>query len=117
MMTFEHYKYFVWIWIAIAIIIFVVSLYITAPYGRHIKNTWGPLIDNKVGWIIMELFVLLILYSFILTGENQQSIANWVIIGLFSFHYFHRSFIFPFKLRTNGKKMPLSIIGMGLFLI
>lgn len=113
-MSFEQYTVFTWIWIALAAAVFVLLLFITAPYGRHTKRTWGPLINNKLGWFIMEFFLLVILFYFIFTGENEQSIVNMIIIGLITLHYVDRSLIFPFRIKTKGKKMPLVIMLMAL---
>jgi len=115
MITFNQYTFFTWGWIALALIIFVVLNFITAPYGRHTKSGWGPLIDNKLGWFIMEFFVLLVLFYFVFSGVNKQSLVNWIILGLFSIHYIHRSIIFPLRIKTWGKKMPVSIVAMGVF--
>ncbi len=114
MITFKQFALFSWGWIVLGLIIFVALNFITAPYGRHTKKGWGPLIDNKLGWFLMEFFALVVLFYFILTGENKQSLVNWVIVGLFTLHYLHRSIIFPLRIKTKGKKMPVSIIGMGL---
>lgn len=98
-----------------AAIIFFVLLRITAPYGRHASAKWGPAIDNRLGWAIMELPVILMLFIFIFPFIHSLSAASWAMIGLFCFHYFNRAFIFPFRLRTKGKTMPLLVIGSGIF--
>ena len=113
-MTFEQYTTFTWAWIAIAAAVFILLLFVTAPYGRHTKTNWGPLIDNKIGWFIMEFFLLVVLFYFILTGENIQSGVNMIIIAIISIHYINRSVIFPLRIKTKGKKMPLTIVLMGL---
>ena len=113
-MSLEQYTTFTWVWIAIAAPVFILLLYVTAPYGRHTKQTWGPLISNKLGWFIMEFFLLVILFYFVLTGENQQSLVNMIIIGLITLHYIDRSVIFPMRIKTKGKKMPLVIMLMAL---
>lgn len=115
MITLEQYKLFTWTWIAVAVVTFIVLLKITAPYGRHTKSTWGPLIDNKSGWFIMEFFVLLVLFYFIFTGSNVQSAVNIIILILFGLHYVNRSIVFPLRIKTNGKKMPVSIMFMAMF--
>lgn len=113
-MTQAYFNVFIWGWIAIAVVTFIALLFITAPYGRHTKSTWGPLIDNKLGWFIMEFFVLVVLAFFIYNGKNVQSMVNWIIIGLFGLHYINRSIVFPLRIKTNGKKMPMSIMLMAM---
>jgi len=113
-MTFELFEELNWAWIGIALIIFLVLLFITAPYGRHIKSGWGPLVGNRFGWIMMEISVLFVIYYFVLTGNLEQSFVNWIILSLFTFHYLNRSLIFPFRIKTKGKKMPASIVLMGI---
>lgn len=119
MLTFEEYSLFTWTWIGIAVVIFVVLLFITAPYGRHTKKSWRPLIDNKLGWFCMEFFLLIVLFYFLLTGENKQSTVNCIIVGMISFHYINRSIIFPLRIKTKGKKMPLviALMAMGFNLV
>lgn len=119
MLTFEEYSLFTWAWIGIAVVIFVVLLFITAPYGRHTKKSWRPLIDNKLGWFCMEFFLLIVLFYFLLTGANKQSIVNCIIVSMISFHYINRSIIFPLRIKTKGKKMPLviALMAMGFNLV
>lgn len=96
------------IWIFLAVSTFLFLLFITAPYGRYTKSGWGKLIDNRLGWIIMELpSFLIILFFSIFFIRNFYALflaAIWLL------HYFYRTFIFPFRLHTKDKKMPLSII-------
>lgn len=115
MITFEIYELYTWVWISVAVVTFIALLKITAPYGRHTKSTWGPLIGNKLGWFIMEFFVLVVLSYFIIIGSNVQSLVNLIILGFFALHYINRSIIFPLRIQTNGKKMPVSIMLMAMF--
>ncbi len=112
--SFEQYTFIAAAWSGIAIVVFFLLLFITAPYGRHTNAKWGPLVNNNLGWFIMEFFLLITLAYFINIGSNQQSLVNWIIIGLVAFHYINRSLIFPFRLKTKKKKMPLLIALMGL---
>jgi hypothetical protein len=102
-------------WIVIAVIIFFLLLRITAPYGRHTSAKWGPLISNHIGWLVMELPVLIVLFIFLLPMAKNISNIIGVLIGLFCLHYFNRVFIFPFRLHTKGKKMPLLIVSSAVF--
>jgi 3-oxo-5-alpha-steroid 4-dehydrogenase 1 len=103
------------IWIGIALLLFPVLLRVTAPYGRHTRRGWGPLISNRTGWIIMELPALLVFWAFAFSGAEKQAPFDYLFIALWSAHYLNRSIVYPFRIRTHGKKMPLSIAGMAIF--
>jgi len=108
-MKIETFQLLVWIWIAIAIVLIPVQLRITAPYGRHTRSGWGPMIDNRFGWVLMELVSPLIFMYFFLSGDQPKSAPMWLIFALWIAHYTNRSLIFPLRLQTRGKQMPLSI--------
>ena len=99
---------FLCIWIAIAIIIFPLQLFVSAPYGRHTKTTWGPMLSNKLGWVLMESWALITFWVVYLNCFNGNFYSLFFAI-LYSLHYLHRSFIFPLRTKTNGKQMPLLI--------
>lgn len=104
----------VYIWMAIALVIFPVLLFIKAPYGRHISKSWGPLINNNIAWTLMEAPSLLVFGYFFLSGTRQHELVTWIFFALWMIHYLNRTFIFPLRLRTHGKKMPVSILLMGI---
>lgn len=104
----------VYAWIACGLVIFPLVLRIIAPYGRHTTAKWGKLINNRVGWIIMESPALLVFGGFFLFGSKEHGLVSWIIFGLWIMHYVHRTLIFPFRLRTKGKQMPLAIVFMAM---
>ena len=88
--------------------------FITVPYGRHTQSrNWGPLVDNRVGWIIMELPALLTMPIVFLMGDAEKTTFLWLMFAAWIFHYFNRVVIFPFRTKTTGKKMPLSVALFG----
>jgi 3-oxo-5-alpha-steroid 4-dehydrogenase 1 len=99
---------FVMIWILFGIILFPIQFYISAPYGRHTKQSFGPLISNKLGWIIMESWALLtfVLVYYKYFNTNFYSLFFGIIYAL---HYVNRGIIYPLKTKTNGKKIPLLV--------
>ena len=101
------------VWASIGLGSFILLQFVNAPYGRHVKNGWGPQISNKLGWIIMEAPSFLIILYFYLTS-NQGLYASMLSI-LWLLHYINRTFIYPFRIRTKGKRMPLIIVGSAIF--
>ncbi|MBK8611152.1 MAG: 3-oxo-5-alpha-steroid 4-dehydrogenase [Chitinophagaceae bacterium] len=115
LIPFSSYQVIFYVWISIALFVFVLLLKIAAPYGRHSSAKWGPLIDNHYGWLLMELPALAVMIFFFFHNLTIDNLAVELMIGLFCLHYFNRTFIFPFRLRTRGKKMPLLIMFSGIF--
>jgi hypothetical protein len=114
-MNIDTFNTLVYIWIIMALVTFPFVLKVKAPYGRHTKTGWGPMIDNRLGWIMMEAPSLIMITVFFLTGNGEKPGLTWLFFGLFAFHYINRTLIFPFRLRTLGKKMPVSIALMAVF--
>ena len=108
-------EYLAIIWIIIAILVFPILLKITAPYGRHTTTKWGPMVDNKIGWVLMELPSLIIFITLVLTGKNAMTKPLWILFGVWAIHYFNRAIIFPMRTRTKGKKMPVLIVLSAVF--
>ena len=97
-------------WIILGCLVFPALLFITAPYGRHSSRKWGLTIPNREGWILMELPALVLFLYFIFAGKSDKNTAVWIIVTLFMVHYANRSLIYPFRIKTQGKRMPLLIV-------
>lgn len=113
-MNYETYNNIMYGWMAIAVAVFFLLLKITAPYGRHASPKWGPQISNRMGWIIMEAPVMILLLYFVTRYSLNQNAVTYTLVAAFMFHYINRTFIFPFRIHTKGKKMPLIIVGSGI---
>lgn len=101
--------------VAVITLISLVVLKVRAPYGRHSNDQWGKMISNKWGWVIMELPALLLTPILALSGPSNKDWFAWLLIGLWVLHYFNRTVIYPFRIKTKGKKMPLTIVYSALF--
>lgn len=115
MITLEKFNLLVWIWIGIALIAFPVLLKIPQPYGRHTKSNWGPMINNRLGWAFMELPALFVFALCVYFTDSWYNLTLVVAAFLWFLHYFHRAVIFPLRLKTKGKKMPLVIMFSAIF--
>jgi 3-oxo-5-alpha-steroid 4-dehydrogenase 1 len=92
---------------ALSLFSFVVLMVVPAPYGRHVRSGWGPLISARVGWIAMEAPAVLVFAWAFLAGERWFHPAPISLFTLWQMHFVHRAFVFPF--RTHGGK-PMTLL-------
>ncbi len=103
------------IWIIIGILLFPVLIKNKVPYGRHTSQKWGITISNKIGWILMELPALLVCPIYYIFYNSNLYTINTLFILLWVLHYFNRTIIYPLRIKTKGKRMPLIIAALALF--
>ncbi len=96
-------------WTALAVLLVPVQLLVSAPYGRHARGGWGPKIPNRLAWCAMESVSLALFAGLFLTGAATKSPAAWIFFAAWTAHYTNRALIFPWRLKTQGKTMPLAI--------
>ena len=96
----------------IAVVVFVSLFFVDAGYGKFYDKKWGPAINNKVGWVLMEAPVFIAMLVLWLCSDRRDDLVRLAFLFLFELHYIQRSFVFPFRLRGKSV-MPLSIILMG----
>lgn len=114
-MTVDLYYYILYAWIGLGFVSFPFLLKQTAPYGRHTTKGWGPMIPNQIGWMIMEGFAPIFISIWFFTGNLPKTNASYFLYSIYVLHYVYRSYIFPFRTRTQGKKMPLVISSSAIF--
>jgi 3-oxo-5-alpha-steroid 4-dehydrogenase 1 len=100
-------------WFVLAVVIFVSLFFIVAPYGRHLRNRWGPKIDDRLGWIIMEAPSSLVFLICFVAGASSITVTALVFLVLWEAHYIHRAFIYPFSRRNGTNDMAVAVVGMG----
>ena len=100
--------------IVLACLVFLALQKITPGYGVTFDRKWGPAINNRAGWVIMEapVFVAMAVMWALAPDARRLNPAICVMTSLFLLHYFQRSFIFPMLIKGKSK-MPLSIILSG----
>lgn len=97
---------------ATAVIVFIALNFVDAGYGKFYNPKWGPAVNNRLGWVLMEAPVFVAMLLLWYYSDRRGDAVRLVFLLLFELHYFQRSFIFPLLIRGEGK-MPLSIILMG----
>ncbi len=133
----KTYELFIGCWMIVGVAAGGYLFYKDAPYGRFTKTDWGPMISNRLGWFFMELTVMVAfawrlgrgpahlvgapgngtarLAAGGLGGLSMADGSSWLspagfMVGLFFLHYIHRSLVYPWMIRTSGKKMPVAIM-------
>jgi len=101
-------------WSILAAVVFILLFFFPAPYGRYSRSGWGPVIPDRIGWIVMEAPSALVFALCFLVGEHRDSITAWVFLGAWLFHYVYRAFIYPVRRRSAGRSMPLSVVLMAI---
>lgn len=107
----EFYRWVLWGMMLIAPIIFIVLLFVTAPYGRYERQGWGPCVTARTGWFVMEVPAsIIMLMMFVVVPLNTPV---FLLLSIWQVHYFHRAFIYPFRLNSK-RLMPVVVVGLAI---
>ncbi|MBR1426362.1 MAG: DUF1295 domain-containing protein [Paludibacteraceae bacterium] len=109
----EQFSSLLFIVALIGFLVFVALYHVDAGYGKMRSEKWGPAINNKIGWMLMEcpvFFVMLFMWG---SSELHFTLPYLVFFLLFELHYFQRSFVFPLLMKGNSK-MPLVIMALSI---
>ena len=112
--TLEIHSLIVWLIFGMAAVTFVMVVFITAPYGRHMSDGWGPSISARTGWLLMETPPVLVFFGFYSMGQFRAETIPLIFLFLWQTHYIYRAYVFPFKTRHSGKHMPVLVLLLAL---
>ncbi|MCA9699557.1 MAG: DUF1295 domain-containing protein [Myxococcales bacterium] len=99
--------------LALAAVTVIAVSFVTAPYGRHGREHWGPTIPARWGWVIMETPAVLVFSWIYLQGQHRFETVPLILLGLWQFHYVQRTYVFPFRTRSD-KRMPVLVCLLAL---
>ncbi|MBR4970672.1 MAG: 3-oxo-5-alpha-steroid 4-dehydrogenase, partial [Paludibacteraceae bacterium] len=85
----------------IAAIVFIALYFVDAGYGIMYNKKWGPSVNNRTGWILMEAPVFIVMLLCWWFSDRKFEITPLIFFLLFQTHYFQRSFIFPFLFKSK----------------
>lgn len=95
--------------IATGIMVVISLIFVTAPYGRYERKGWGPEMNERLGWMIMEAVSPLSFLIFFYIGGGTGPVA-YTLLALFVGHYIYRSFIYPLRMRGAGTKPVATVV-------
>ena len=93
--------------VGLGVVSFVLLLFISAPYGRHVRPGWGPTVNARALWIVMEAPSPISFAIVYFMSNNALKPVPLVLFGLFMLHYVYRSFIYPFRMTGGHKQKPI----------
>jgi len=103
-------------WSILAVLAYIMlTKFIVAPFGRHTRKDFGPMINNTLGWVLMEVVSPTVFLYFFITGSGEKTFINWIFAGLWTVHYINRTFIYPFQQKNKKGKMPVAILVSAIF--
>ncbi len=91
-------------------VVLISLLRVTAPYGRHYKPGWGPVLPNRVAWVLMELPALGIIALLVLGSPLGRNFNALIPLSFWLFHYLYRSLLFPALMQPSDKTFPALLV-------
>jgi protein-S-isoprenylcysteine O-methyltransferase Ste14 len=87
--------------------------FVTAPYGRHQRPGFGPSLDARLGWFVMELPAALVFALVYARGAHALDAAPLALLALWQAHYLQRSLVFPLLMRAGNKRNSLLTVALS----
>ncbi|KAK3092950.1 hypothetical protein FSP39_009294 [Pinctada imbricata] len=102
-LTFLSYNLILW-----GFVVLIVLQLTSAPYGRYSRDGWGTKIEPRLAWFIQEIPAFLVPLLLLVTTKAPmiKYLPNKILLACFLIHYFQRSFIFPYLMKS-GRPTPL----------
>lgn len=97
----------------VGLAIFVVLLFVVAPYGRHLRRGFGPSLDGRLGWVLMEATAAMVPAAIFLLAGGPIGPLPWIFLALWEGHYLYRAFVYPFRRPVAGQ-LPALVVGSGM---
>ncbi|KAI8903226.1 3-oxo-5-alpha-steroid 4-dehydrogenase family protein [Gorgonomyces haynaldii] len=95
-----------WIIIASGVAALVVLLFVTAPYGKFSRGSFGILIDGKIAWFVFEGISFFYFGWIVSQLKISWTYEHQIAVFLWMGHYFNRSIIYTLR---APKMAPCSI--------
>ena len=85
-----------WMIIAVAVISFIAAHFISTPYGRYSRYSWGFGVNARLAWLLQECPSFLVPFAIFMVSDRIKELMsldispNIVLLFLFMLHYFRR---------------------------
>ena len=99
-------------WAAIGLVASAVLRRIPAPYGHFVRPGWGPSIQPRFAWFLMESPGLWIFLAMFLASLPCPPVPA-LFAALWMGHYLYRGFIYPALIRST-RAVPIAVVVLAI---
>jgi protein-S-isoprenylcysteine O-methyltransferase Ste14 len=90
----------------------VILLFVSAPYGKHSRPGWGPQMNSKAAWILMETpAVLTPMVLFFIPGNRSTGMV--FCLCLWEMHYLYRTYVYSSLQRGSRPSFPVFLVALA----
>ena len=86
----------------------VALFFVSAPYGKHSRPGWGPQMNSKAAWILMETPAVLVPLVYFIIAGNRSTGAVFSVC-LWELHYLYRTYIYSALQRGSRRSFPVAL--------
>ena len=85
-----------WLIICVGLVSCIASFFITTPYGRYSRCTWGFGVNAQLAWLLQECPAFFVPFTMFLASDGMQQLKsmdptpNVLVLLMFMIHYFRR---------------------------
>lgn len=128
------------LWAALGVATFPVLFRVSAPYGKLVRDGWGPRVDGRWGWFVQEIVSPVTLTAVYLRGITDDDdgggfvfddagatgrpidsprARGWVVLflALWWAHYVNRAVVYPLSRRMSDTTLPVVAMAVTFNLI
>ncbi len=101
---------------AIVLVTALSAPFVATPYGRFASARWGPALDPRLGWMLMELPASVTFLATYFRGPHCMDPFPLFFSFVWCCHYLNRGFLMPLFMRVpKGQKSTfgLMVIAIG----
>jgi 3-oxo-5-alpha-steroid 4-dehydrogenase 1 len=90
----------------------VALIFVSAPYGKHSRPGWGPQMNSRLAWMLMETPAVLAPAAIFLATGNWSSGAVFALC-LWEMHYLYRSYVYSALQRGSKRSFPIALAALA----
>ena len=118
---FAHADVVFW-WVTVGVLTFPVLFFVSAPYGKLVRDGWGGRVDGRLGWAVQELpSPIVMTLAFVYGGDvlafhdaaQTPSALTYTCVAVWWAHYLNRAVYYPLVRRMSDTTVPVVLMAVA----